>query len=263
MKYPLKTTSEFIKDKNIFLVQLDMSQYLLEYYVHRNDLSDDITRELDEELKDLIACFAIHLTAGIGFDSHAWTVSRVSEHPYSLFVTGAVTSLGSDGISSGYIVGNILTQNIRHTDINALHANTISNGKQSSSYISTEADTVTNIAHAFFQQSEQRPIRIKISENSDTAVGIVALPDFNPAWFEEVDLDSFLIESKNADKTAMRRCEFSFTCNCSPEKLIPFIRSLSKKEITDLYKDDQELLINCPRCGKNFVIKRSQIEKNT
>jgi redox-regulated HSP33 family molecular chaperone len=66
--------------------------------------------------------------------------------------------------------------------------------------------------------------------------------------------------SAELDKTEMRRCAFSFKCDCSPEKLLPFFRALAPEALHDLYGDDEALQITCPRCGKQFPIARSDLQ---
>jgi redox-regulated HSP33 family molecular chaperone len=57
----------------------------------------------------------------------------------------------------------------------------------------------------------------------------------------------------------MRTCSFEFRCDCSVDKLLPFFRSLTDEAITDLYGEDEELIINCPRCGRYFALAREDI----
>jgi len=57
----------------------------------------------------------------------------------------------------------------------------------------------------------------------------------------------------------MKQCEFGNYCNCSPEKLIPFLRKIPAVELEELYGDEQRIVVNCPRCGKNFEVDRVQV----
>jgi hypothetical protein len=115
------------------------------------------------------------------------------------------------------------------------------------------------MVESFYNQSEQRPIRIKISETSDTAIAIAALPGFESDWFYRVDLDALVAESDTLDKTRMRTCGFTFTCDCSPEKLAPFFNTLTAAGLAELYGDDEELIISCPRCGRKFTVHRESV----
>jgi molecular chaperone Hsp33 len=113
----------------------------------------------------------------------------------------------------------------------------------------------------FYAQSEQYPLRIKISDNSDTAIGLVALPEFDEEWIQTVDLDS-LVTSTEVPRSPMRTVHFAFSCDCSPDKLLPFFRSMSPEAVEELYGNDQELQITCPRCGRQFGVNRSELAEN-
>ena len=260
MSYELIASTDYLPLHNVFLIHIDMSQYLLEFYVQRKDFADVVTTEQDSKLKDLIACFSIHLAARTTLETHAWTLSIVNEHPYSLFVTGNTGEIDESGIAKGFLVGNVLTENIRHSDTNGFHAQCTGRGKTFNSYVSCESPDVTSMVENFYAQSEQRPIRIKLSGTNDTAIGLAALPGYEPEWFSNVNIEELSANSEKIEKTRMRNCKFTFACDCSPEKLLPFFRTLTPEAVSDLYGEDQELLITCPRCGRKFAVDRSLVE---
>lgn len=260
MAHSLTTVTEYIADREALLIQIDLSDYLIDYYLHRRDLGEVVLPAHDEQLKQLITCFAAHLTIHRPIESHAWTVHMIAEPPYSLFVTGGLGVLHDDGSASGYLVGNILTDHIRHTDVNSLHAQfTDSKGGSFKSYVKSEHSSIAGLVEHFYEQSEQQALRIALSETSDTAIALVALPGYDREWFHGVELVTIL-ENASLTRKPMRRCRFDFVCDCSPEKLLPFFRSLTKEGVDDLYGADEELIIVCPRCGRRFAIGRGAVE---
>lgn len=261
MAYELIATSDYIRSREVFLIHVDTSQYLIDYYHQRRDLASTTKAEHDEKLKELIASFAIHLAARTALESHAWTLHIVSDEPYSLFVTGNTGEIDDAGVATGFLVGHILTEHIRHSDTHAMHAQFTSRGKTFKSYVRCDTSDIVSMVETFYRQSEQRPLRIKLSDNSDTAIGLAALPGYDHDWFDKVDLEELMRGSAELDKTRMRTCKFSFSCDCSPEKLIPFFRNLGDDTIRELYQDDPEIVISCPRCGRRFAIKREALEK--
>lgn len=259
MPNSLISTSYYLPDRESLLVQIDMSDYLIDYYLHRKGIASLTTFEQDQKLKELIACFAIHLASRPPGEDHAWTVHLVATKPYSLFATGSTGLLDPEGQGRGTIVGNVLTDNIRHTDVNSLHAQyTISSGKVFKSYISSESSEISTMVETFYRQSEQNPLRVFYSKTSDKSQGIVALPGWDKEWFNLVGPDE-LANFKFETLRRMRSCNYDFYCDCSPEKLIPFFNSLSDEAINELYGADPELVITCPRCGKYFSIDRGLI----
>ena len=262
MAYELNAISDYLREREVFLIQVEMSAYLLDYYHQRRELAASTSPEHDAKLKDLIACFAIHLAARTAVETHAWTLQIVSEKPYSLFVTGSTGEIGPDGVATGFLVGHILTDHIRHPDTHAIHAQFTNRRSTFRSYVPCDTGEIAPMVESFYRQSEQRPIRIKLSETSDTAIGLAALPGFESAWFESVDLESLVAELPTIDSTRMRTCKFSFTCDCSAEKLIPFFKTLDRAAIAELYGADSELLISCPRCGRRFALSRNALEND-
>lgn len=250
--------SEYIPKREGLLVKVDMSDYLIDYYHHRQQVAPDTRPEHDAQLKDLIACFAIHLSARTARETHAWTVHIVADEPYSLFVTGNTGEIEDSGVARGFIVGHILTDNIRHTDVNSIHAQFTSRGQAFTSMVRCDSSDVRKMVEQFYQQSEQHPLRIVLSDTSDTALGLVALPEYDEEWIASVDVE-MLASGGDDGRSHLRTCQFSFACDCSPDKLIPFFRTLSKESLEELYGSDEELLITCPRCGRQFRIHRADI----
>lgn len=261
MSKGLVATSKYIAKREALFVQVDTSDYLIDYYLHRKEHAPDTTYEHDQKLKELITCFAVHLSGRTAQETHAWTVHLVSDTPYSLFVTGNTGILEDSGIAHGFLVGHILTENIRHTDVNSLHAQFTNRGRSFNSMVRCESNDIREIVEKFYSQSEQYPLRIKLSDNSDTALGLIALPEYDEEWIKDVDLDKIDEELTVAgvEATAVRSCHFAFKCDCSPEKLAPFFRSLDDDALNDLYRGDTELSITCPRCGKGFSLPREVV----
>lgn len=257
MPVGLVAISEYIPKREGLLVRIDMSDYLIDYYLHRKDVAPDTKFEHDEKLKQLIACFAIHLAARTGRETHAWTVHIAAAEPYSLFVTGNTGDIDATGIAKGYIVGHILTDHIRHTEVNSIHAQCTNRGQTFTSLVQCDSSDISKMVEHFYIQSEQHPLRLQLSTTSDTALGLVALPEYDEEWIQSVELD-YAAGSPEVVRNPMRTCEFAFVCDCSPQKLMPFFRSLSQASLDELYGEDEELQISCPRCGKQFEIKRSE-----
>ncbi len=123
-----------------------------------------------------------------------------------------------------------------------------------------ESSHISTIVEHYYSQSEQLPIRIALSKDSDTAVAIAAMPEYDEEWFKALPLDA-LPELEGEEKKRIKSCQFRFACDCSPEKLLPFLRAISNEELAELYGDDEELTVQCPRCGKYFLVPRNALEQ--
>ena len=85
------------------------------------------------------------------------------------------------------------------------------------------------------------------------------MPDHDPEWFAGADLIQLKSNPESAWKL-MRKCEFVFSCDCSPEKLVPYFRTIHPAEIEELFGEDDSLTITCPRCGRDFELNRGHLK---
>ena len=259
MRNSLVSSSDYLPGKEGLFIKADLSSYLIDYYLHRREVAANTLPEHDERLKDLIACFAVHLTLRSSTETHAWTVHLVAEQPYSLFVTGSAGALDDLGESRGFLVGHVLTDHIRHTDVNSMHAQfTDKKGTTFKSYVKSDVADIPRIVEQYYEQSEQLPLRLSLPKNSDVAIALAALPEYDRQWFDSVSLDSVADDCAGSVKK-MRICRYDFACDCSPAKLLPFFRSLPDETLNELYGDDQAVIIVCPRCGRKFPIARAEL----
>jgi molecular chaperone Hsp33 len=182
----------------------------------------------------------------------------MGDTPYSLFVTGSTGDMDESGIARGFIVGNVLTDNIRDTRVNAIHAQFTNRGRTFNSMVQCDSANIARMVEQFYAQSEQYPLRIELSDDSDTAQGVVALPEYDDEWIRKISFEE-LSTSDAVERSHMRTCNFEFQCECSPEKLIPFFQAMTPRELEELYGEDQELDISCPRCGRHFFVSRCDL----
>lgn len=250
MQNDLITQCFYIPEREVLFVSADMSNFLIDYYLHIKQHVKHLKPEDDAKLKELIGCFAIHLALRPATESHAWTLHMMAHAPFSLFVTGDA--------EKRYIAGHVLYDEIRHTDVNMMHAQVIRKNESSKSSVQSEHSEPNKIVEHFYSQSEQLPIRFHISTTSDNIYAVAAMPGYDSEWFESADIRA-LSGEYSSSRPNMRTCAFRFFCDCSPEKLIPFFRTIDEKTLDELYGNDKELIISCPRCGKAFQLKRTDL----
>lgn len=59
-----------------------------------------------------------------------------------------------------------------------------------------------------------------------------------------------------------KECSFSFSCGCNSDKINSFFSTMSQDHIDCIFECDQEVSIECPRCGLVYKIKKNEITKN-
>lgn len=234
------------------LVHCNFADFLIDYYIDRKQKQDQDSPERNQKLLQLMAGAALHITVRSPEESVAWTLLLQDEQPYSVFVTASP--------SENILVGQILTENIRHTDINIFHSQiSRSKGKVSNSSIRCEVDDIELMVETFYEKSEQLPLKASLLRDNDDAIILVGMPQVDMGWFEQNEPAQVFDELESYSPKLMKQCNFRFACNCSAEKLLPYLRAVSKEQLEELYGDDENIVVNCPRCGKNFGIKRTML----
>jgi molecular chaperone Hsp33 len=251
MDNPLRSSVFYLPSKQAMLVKVDLSDYLIDYYLHLKEHVGSLRPSHDSRLKQLISCFAVHLSVRPPEETVAWTLHLHAEEPFSLFVTGCV--------AEHFVIGYALAENIRHTDINGFHSQVVTaGGELSKSFVRCQSSKIKEMVEQFYNKSEQLPLRIYLPDDSDTALGLVAMPDYNENWFESVSLPS-LPGNNTLTIKELKTCELFFSCGCSKDKLLPYFRSIDADTLDELYGSDREIILCCPRCGKKFGLERSEI----
>ena len=171
-----------------------------------------------------------------------------AEQPYSLFASGSA--------KQEFIVGHVIEENIRHTDINMFHVQTIKAGNSYTSAVRCETEEIKEMFESYYKQSEQLPAKIFFIKNSDKAIAIAAMPDYDQEWFDSIGSQYPSEEIEKLNQSPMRTYVFNYKCDCSPEKLLPYFKTLDEEKIDELYGEDSELIIGCPRCGRKFEMGR-------
>lgn len=253
MQQALISKSVYLPEKRVLLVECDLSAYLVDYFLHLKAHIVNPNPHREEQLRKLIACMTLHLSIRPPEETVAFTLHMHGEEPFSLFVTG--------NARLQFIVGHVLEENIRHTDINMFHAQTMKNDGQSyTSAVRCESEDIREMFESYYAKSEQLPVKAFFIENSDKAIAIAAMPDFDQEWFAAISKEFPAEEIAALEKKTMRDYQFFFRCDCSPDKLLPYFKSLDKDSLDELYGEDSALIIGCPRCGRKFDIERKLLE---
>ncbi|MCB0324900.1 MAG: Hsp33 family molecular chaperone HslO [Bdellovibrionales bacterium] len=253
MEYALRTESYYLRQKQVLLVQADLADFLVEYYLTLKEYGVTMEPAHNEQLKQLLGALAVHLTSRPPDESVAWTLLMHAEKPYSLFVTGSVAEAA--------LVGQALYQDIRHSDVNVFNQQTSRPGHPThKSAVRCESSEIKEMVESYYAQSEQLPLKITFHPDSDLVSALVAMPDYDAEWFLQNEPRSVGERLSDFDVRHLKSCAFRFACSCSLEKLLPFFQAIPAEQLAELYGRDEVLLVNCPRCGRTFEVERSRLE---
>ena len=246
-----KVESIFVRHRNCLLVRAQFTPIFTDYYLHLLEHKLRYETKMDATLKDLLAVLTLHLTARPWAETIAWTVNLRAPR-VNYFVTGSSTFEN--------ITGRLFTKDIREPDRNMFYSQTSVSGQEPRT---TTLDLATNdpidwIEH-FYQQSEQRPAKCFRLDNENYAL-LVAQPDYDEEWFEEVDAAK-VVDITEVEQTKMLETrKFYFNCGCSKERILPTLASW-RSRLDELFLDDQEITVNCPRCGSHYHVSRDDLSE--
>ena len=109
----------------------------------------------------------------------------------------------------------------------------------------------------FYDQSEQRPGRA-FRLPDDTYVLVAAQPDFDEEWFESLT-PALVAKISDVEETKILETrKFKFHCGCSLARILPTL-SAWKDKPEELFGDDANLSLQCPRCAKKYLVTRKDI----
>lgn len=238
--------SVFVRGRNCLLLRADFSPLFVDYYLHlmQHGLHNEPTE--DGVLKDLLACFTLHLVSRPWKEQHAWTLNVKTPTPAIYFVSGSSTD--------EEVVGRAFTEGMRETETNKLFAQNVGRSREPQTSIITlgEGDSVPAWVEQYYAQSEQRHARCFRLEGDRYAL-LTAEPGADFDWLTELTKEDVpAIDTAEQTKLLETR-KFRFRCGCTVEKVLPVIRAM-KKDFADQLSEQGFLEIACPRCGATYRV---------
>lgn len=244
-----KVESIFVRHRNCLLLRADFTPIFTDYYLQLMDVGERHPENLDTALKDHLAMLTLHLTARPWAETIAWTVNLRAPR-VNFFATGSSVHEN--------IVGRLFTKDVREPDRNFLYSQTTLPGeKPRLSTIEVNTSNPMEWVEEFYRQSEQRPGRaFRLSD--DNYVLIAAQPDFDKEWLESLtpEMVEEILEKEETKTLETRR--FKFHCGCSLEKILSTLGAWKEKP-EELFGDDKQLKLQCPRCAKKYIIERGDL----
>jgi molecular chaperone Hsp33 len=248
-----KVESIFVRHRNCLMVRAEFTPIFTDYYLHLMDIGERHPENLDTTLKDLVAVLTLHLTARPWAETIAWTANLRAPR-VNFFATGSSVH--------EYITGRLFTEDVREPDRNFLYSQTTTVGKEPrTSTIEVDTSDPLEWLQHFYDQSEQRPGRAFRLPN-DTYVLVAAQPDFDEEWFEGLNVEQVAKIINDEQTKVLETRKFKFSCGCSLERILPTL-SAWKDKPEELFGDDANLALQCPRCAKKYLVTRDDLGRDS
>lgn len=249
----VRVESLFVRYRNALLTRADFSGLFarLDEHLRRHGLDEEADNDLGAFRRDVLAAFTLHLTGRPRTETLAWTINF--QHPRVNVFAGGDSEYGS-------VVVRLFTENVKVDEKGAFHQEMVRPGKPNHrSFVDFEGTTPTEAVERFYLQSEQRPARFLRLEDHQYAL-LAAHPDYDEGWFSGVDHEA--IRGLNDDETLVpiEQRGFNWHCGCSHGRILEVLNPIFEAGPEELFRGDESVTVNCPRCAGRYVITREALE---
>jgi len=248
-----KVESIFIRHRNILLLKANFTPIFTDHYLHLMQNKVRHPEKLDSILKDLLACITLHAVARPWREIIAWTASLRAPR---------VNFFASVSSTHETLIGRLFTENVKETDQNLLYSQTLdSSSKQPlTSTIPLGNNDPIEWIENYYTQSEQRPA--KAFRFDDEYYLFACQPQFDEEWFETLNAETALKVLETEQTKLLETRKFKFDCGCSLEKITQTL-SAWKDKPEELFGDQNDITINCPRCETKFRLTLPEYQRIT
>ena len=244
-----KIESIFVRHRNVLMLRGHFPGIYTDYYLHLMQHGLKNPEVLDTALKDLMAMLTLHLVARPWAETIAWTVNLRAPR-VNLFATGSSVQ--------EQVTGRCFTEDIREPDRNLFYTQTtVPNQESQTSTVEVEGNDPLDWIETLYQQSEQRPGRAFRLPDEEFVL-LAAQPDFDEEWLEGLDEEAVMLIDQAEKTKVLETRKFRFHCGCDLERILPILGAWRDKP-DELFHDDDEITIQCPRCAAKYRVNRDMI----
>ena len=163
------------------------------------------------------------------------------------------------GDNSGFqITGRIFANNVKTQDTNRIYVETQRpKHEPTRSILDFEGQDILSIFELYFERSLQMKARL-FAQNQDEYVLVQGLPRVDQTWLSALDIHSVLSLIPTLEKIEKRH--YRFFCGCNTQKILMVIRKMFASDPAELFGDQDQVEVQCPRCGRNWIVRRDEFE---
>lgn len=195
-----------------------------------------------------LAAAALHLSSRPTDEFTGWTLT-ISQPQLCLFVTGDA--------ASQRVTGRTLTDGIKPTEQSRLSVQSQRPGEDViQTAIDVEGLDVLVFFQEYYRKSLQYPARFFEYDDGVFAM-VLALPRADIDWLNGLDRDSAALHMEEEHRDLDVRM-FSFDCGCDAEKIADVTRGIFEEDPESLFKGEDEVELQCPRCGHRWMLGRGE-----
>lgn len=245
-------TADFIRHRNVLLLQADMGPLFVDYYLHLADQGIKHRPEQDAQLKQALTAFTLHAASRPRNEHLAWTIG-LQGPPLNLFMAGDNEDCT--------VTGRLFTENVREAPENVFYSELMPGrgAEKRRSVVTFQGDDLFAAAESFYNSSEQRPARF-FDLGEDKFAMLLSHPDVDEPWLRNVTLDELKDIKRTQTLARIERRLYRWHCGCEQRKILAALAPAAQNGLEDLFGDAETIHVQCPRCAANYTITREAME---
>ncbi len=245
-------TVDFVRHRNIMLVQADLGALFVDYYLHQADHHLRPSPEHDALLKQALVAFTLYAAARPRNEHLAWTIG-LQEPRLNLFLAGDNEDC--------HVTGRLFAENVREAAGNIFFSEVMPgrSAEKRRSVVNFAGADIFPVAEAFYAGSEQRPARF-FDLGEERFALLLSHPDCDEAWLRR--LTPAEVQALLATETLARieRRTYRWQCGCEQRKILAALAPAARADLTDLFGDSEIIQVQCPRCAAAHTVTREAME---
>lgn len=245
-------TTDFVRHRNVMLVQADMAPLFVDYYLHLADNAIKHTPENDALLKQALTAFTLHSASRPKNEHLAWTIG-LQKPALNLFLAGDNEDCT--------VTGRLFTENVRESAQNVFYSDILPGrgAEKRRSVVNFAGRDLFRAAETFYRTSEQRPARLFDLGDEKYAM-LLSQPDCDEAWLAKVTLEDVKTVAQNETLGRIERRLYRWHCGCEQRKILSALAPAARHGLGELFGDSEVIHVQCPRCAANHTITREAME---
>jgi molecular chaperone Hsp33 len=245
-------TVDFVRHRNVMLIQADLGPLLVDYYLHLADHRLRHSPEHDALLKQALVAFTLHGAARPCNEHFSWTIG-LQKPRLNLFLAGD----NEDCI----VAGRLFTENVREAPKNVFYSEAMASrgAEKRRSVVNVEGTDLFHAAETFYADSEQRPARY-FDLGDDHYAMLLSLPDFDGSWLRGVTLEEVRGLAATEALARIERRLYRWHCGCKQSRILNALGPAARADFVGLFGNSELIHVQCPRCAAQHAITREAME---
>lgn len=243
--------SYFIREKNILMVEADLSKLRQSFLDHARQNEVQPTEQIENIFWQGLAAFTLHCASKPKHNVFAWTIN-LADPCLNLFYGGDT--------DWDAVTGRWFTENVDVTSENRFFQEVAGrNGQINRSFVPFQGHDLFMAVEAFYRQSEQRPARF-FQLSCERFVMLAAHPDYDKEWFNQCTQEDLHSLREKETLAFMERRPVLWKCGCSQSKILHLLLPMYRDNREELMGEEEAITIQCPRCAGRYRISREMLE---